>query len=360
MEIKNLSLEEKIAQLFVVGVRQKDKNQITQLINEKKVGGVILYRGCYNNYKEMVSLINEIKKANSKNNIPIFITIDQEGGRVNRMPGDVLNLQSAYKIAQMKDKNLAKESGKIIGKMLYKTGISMNYGPVLDIKRFEEDHAIGDRCYGKTKEEVENYAIDVMKEMQEQNVISVIKHFPGHGLTKKDSHFQIPKITEKIEAIEKEDMAVFKTAIDNGADAIMVGHIMIKDVDKRYPASLSKKIIKNYLIDQYNFKGLIITDDFKMLAIRIHYNINRAVVKAIDAGNDIIMLGVSYNKIEKIIKYVARQVKRGKLSEKRIDESLEKIIKFKEKYKLTDDKVEGFNLEEMNNTIKNFKEKITV
>ena len=102
--------------------------------------------------------------------------------------------------------------------------------------------------------------------------------------------------------LEKEDMQIFKTAIDNGADAIMVGHLILKDVDRRYPASLSKKIIQTYLIEKYHYKGLIITDDLKMMAIRIHFNMNRAVLKAIDAGNDIVMVGLSYNKIKKLFK----------------------------------------------------------
>ena len=234
----------------------------------------------------------------------------------------------------------------------------MNYGPVLDIRRFNENHPIGDRCYGETKEDIEKYGVKVMKEMQKQNIISVVKHFPGHGLTKKDSHFQIPKITEKIEELEKEDMVVFKNAVENGADAIMVGHLMIKDVDKKYPASLSKKIIQTYLINKFNFNGLIITDDLKMMAVRIHYNMKRAVVRAIEAGNDIVMLGLPYNKVDKIINYVIKQVRKGKLSEELVNQKVDKIIKYKEKYNITDEKVTGFNIEEINNQIKNISEKV--
>ena len=259
MEINELSLEEKVAQLFMVGIHEKDIDGIIDLVQNTKIGGVVLYRRNYDNYEEMIELVNKIKKASVNNKIPVFITTDQEGGRVNRMPDDIKRLKSATKFAETENIETVRESGKLIGEMLNKSGISMNYGPVLDIKRFQENHAIGDRCYGKTKEAVEKYGIEVMKEMQKQNVISVIKHFPGHGLTQKDSHFQVPRIYEKIEKLEEEDMEVFKTAIDNGADAIMVGHLIIRDVDKRYPASLSKKIIQAYLIEKYHFKGLIIT-----------------------------------------------------------------------------------------------------
>lgn len=352
MENKGLTLEEKIGQLFMIGIEENNLQEITQFLEKNKIGGVILYKRNYRTYEEMVTLINNIKSINRKNPIPIFISIDQEGGRVNRMPPEIVKLKSATQITNTKDVEKAKESGSIIGKMLHETGISMNYAPVLDIRRFEENHAIGDRCYGETKEEVIKYGIEVMKEMQKQGVISVIKHFPGHGLTQKDSHFHIPKINKKIEELEIEDMRPFEEAIKQGADSIMVGHLIVKDIDKRYPASLSKKVIQTYLIQKYHYQGLIITDDLKMMAIKLHYNSKRAVLKAIEAGNDIIMLGLPYKKVNRIIKYIIKKVKRGKISEKRIEASLAKIIKMKEKYQIEDTEVQGMDIEKINEEIK--------
>ena len=307
MKIEELSLEEKIGQLFMIGLENKSEEDIKKLIENKKIGGIVLYKNNYNSYKEMVEFINKLKIINKNNKVPIFISIDQEGGRVNRIPLDIKNLKSATKVSKTEDIEIIQETGRIIGEILNKTGISMNYAPVLDIRRFQENHAIGDRCYGKTKEEVIKYAIEVMKEEQKQNVIATVKHFPGHGLTKKDSHFHIPKIIQKMDELENGDMLPFEEAIKQGADSIMVGHLIIKDIEKKYPASLSKKIIREYLIEKYNFKGLIITDDLKMMAIRLHYNMKKAVVKAIEAGNDIVMIGMSRKKIEIIIKYIIKK-----------------------------------------------------
>lgn len=351
MKNEELTLEEKIGQLFMVGIEENNVQEITQFLNKNKIGGVILYKRNYTTYREMVTLINNIKIANQKNPIPIFISIDQEGGRVNRMPPEIAKLKSATQIAKTEEIEKIKESGSIIGKMLHETGISMNYAPVLDIRRFEENHAIGDRCYGKTKEEVIKYGIEVMKGMQKQGVISVIKHFPGHGLTKKDSHFHIPKINKTIEELEMEDMKPFEEAIKQGADSIMIGHLIIKDIDKRYPASLSKKVIQTYLIEKYHYQGLIITDDLKMMAIKLHYNSKRAVLKAIEAGNDIVMLGLPYKKVNKIIKYIIKKAKRGKILEERIEASFAKIIKMKEKYQIEDKEVQGMNIEIINKKI---------
>lgn len=351
MDIKELSLEEKIGQMLIMGLEDKEQKGIDNIIKKLKIGGIIIYKKNYNNYEQMLGLINNIKEMNVENKIPITISVDQEGGRVNRMPPEILNLKSATKFANSKDVELVKETGNIIGKMLSETGISMDYAPILDIRRFEEKHAIGDRCYGENKEDVEKYAIEVMKKIQQNNVISVVKHFPGHGLTKKDSHFRIPKIKEKIELLEKEDMQPFEEAIKNGADAIMVGHLIIKDVDKKYPASLSKKVIQKYLIEKYNYNGLIITDDMKMMAIRLHYNMKKAVKRAILAGNDIVMMGLSYKKVDKIIKYIISQIKKGKISEERINKSVEKILRIKEKYNITDEKASGFDIDKINEQI---------
>ena len=351
MDIKELSLEEKIGQMLIMGLEDKEQKEIDNIIKKLKIGGIIIYKKNYNNYEQMLGLINNIKEMNAENKIPITISVDQEGGRVNRMPPEILNLKSATKFANSKDVELVKETGNIIGKMLSETGISMDYAPILDIRRFEEKHAIGDRCYGENKEDVEKYAIEVMKKIQQNNVISVVKHFPGHGLTKKDSHFRIPKIKEKIELLEKEDMKPFEAAIKNGADALMVGHLIIKDVDKKYPASLSKKVIQKYLIEKYNYNGLIITDDMKMMAIRLHYNMKKAVKRAILAGNDIVMMGLSYKKVDKIIKYIISQIKKGKISEERINKSVEKILRIKEKYNITDEKASGFDINKINEQI---------
>ena len=358
MKIDRLTLEEKIGQLFVVGLEGKTNQEIINLIQENKIGGIVLYKHMYRTYQEMLSFINNIKTLNSKNSIPIFISIDQEGGRVNRMPQEILNIKSATKLANTNNIEIVKESGKIIGEMLNKTGISMDYAPVLDIRRFEEKHAIGDRCYGENKEEVSKYGIEVMKEIQKQGVIPVVKHFPGHGLTEKDSHFRIPKIKEKIEILEKEDMLPFEKAIKENAEAVMIGHLIIKDIDKKYPASLSKKVIQKYLIEKYNYKGLIITDDFKMMAIRIHYNMKKAVFKAIEAGNDIILTGLSYKKIKKIIRYIIKKVEKGKIDIERINKSLEKIIAIKEKYNIEDKISEGFSVEDINRKIKELNGKL--
>ena len=297
MDINKLSLEEKIGQMIIVGM---DSNHITDrlknLILNYKIGGIILYRKNFNSYQDLLKLIENIKSLNSKNKLPLFIAVDQEGGRVNRMPPEIKNLPPANVIAETKSLELVIESGDITGKMLKQTGFNMNFAPVLDIKRFNSKHAIGDRCFGTTKEEVCKFGIPTMKKLQENNIISVIKHFPGHGATKKDSHYTLPKIKD-ITLLENNDIKPFEYAISEGADAMMISHMRIKNLTGVYPASLSRKFIK-YLRSKYKYNNLIITDDLKMRAVKNIYGAKQCVKKAFEAGNDIIVF--RYNQKEEI------------------------------------------------------------
>lgn len=358
MEKEKLSIEQKIGQMLIITLHEKEITKETiNLIQKYNIGGVILYRKDYNTYNEMIEKINKLKSINRENSIPLFISIDQEGGRVNRIPYEIKNIKSANKMACTEDISIVKQSAQIISKILKSFGIIMNYAPVLDIKRFEEDHAIGDRCYGGNKEDVSKYGIEFMKEMSDNGVLPVVKHFPGHGSTTKDSHISVPVVKKSKEELEIDDMYPFKQAIKNGADGIMVGHIVIKDIDKKYPASLSKKIIHKYLIEKFKYKGLIITDDLKMLAVRLRYSPTKAVELAIKAGNNMIMTGLGYKTLERIIKSVAKKVEKGKISKITINKNVEKIIKMKQKYNVNDNKVNGLNIKEINKEIEELNNK---
>ena len=290
--MEKLSLKEKIGQMLIVGLESNKKEEIEKLIKKLNVGGVVIYRKNYQNYKEMINFVNLIKETNQENKVPIIISVDQEGGRVNRMPDEILNLKSATKIAKAKNVNTVKMSGNIIGQMLNETGISMDYAPILDIKRFGEGQAIGDRCYGENKEDVEKYAIEVMKQLQENHVIPVVKHFPGHGLTKKDSHFRIPKIEEKIEVLEKEDMHPFEVAIENGADAIMVGHLSGSSADGRKKRIMSMPYYKTHFSKNTSIRSKVerMGNDSQQSEQAYYANLERCIEAHYRSSGDITIL----------------------------------------------------------------------
>ena len=210
----------------------------------------------------------------------------------------------------------------------------------------------GDRCYSEEKEQVAKCGIEFMKELQKQGIISVIKHFPGHGAVNQDSHFFLPKIKMKMEQLEKEDMYPFEQAIKNGADSILMGHLIVRSETRELPASLSRKFITKYLRKKYHYRGLIITDDLKMKAIRLFYGTQKAVKKAFEAGNDVILFRISPDKQEQTINEVYDLVRQGKLKENRINKSVKRIINIKQKYEISDEfEEQGINIEEINEQI---------
>lgn len=359
MEIKELSIKEKIGQMVIIGL---DTNYITdrikEMIQEYKIGGIILYRKNFSTYSDMLKLVKELKKLNKENKVPLFIAIDQEGGRVNRMPKEIKNLPSASNVASIGGKELVGKSADITGEILYKSGFNLNFAPVLDIKRFDDKTAIGDRSFGTDKNIVAECGIMAMKELQKNGVVSVIKHFPGHGATKQDSHNFLPIINTSMNVLEKEDMYPFEQAIKQGADAILVGHLLIKGVTGIFPASLSRKFISKYLRKKYKYKGLIITDDLKMRAIKVMYGPSLAVRRAFSAGNDIIVFRFNKDEEKRVLDKIINLVETGKIKESRINRSVNRIIKIKKKYKISDSEdFEGIDIEKINQQIEEIRSK---
>jgi len=363
MEIKELSIKEKIGQMVIIGM---DTNYITDriknMIQNYKIGGVILYRKNFSTYQDMLKLIKELKSLNKENKVPLFIAIDQEGGRVNRMPKEIKNLPAAKLVAKYGGEKLVAKAADITGKLLQDSGYNLNFAPVLDIDRTEsQGAAIGDRSFSKDKELVAECGIAAMKALQKNNILPVVKHFPGHGATKQDSHYFLPVINIPMKKIENEDMYPFEQAIKNGADAVLVGHLLIMGVTGMYPASLSRKFITKYLRAKYRYNGLVVTDDLKMRAIKFFYGPDTAVRKAFEAGNDIIVFRFNKDEEQRVLDKIESLVKTGKIKENRINKSVNRILKIKEKYNISDSQdFEEIDVEEINKEISKIRTKCKI
>lgn len=355
---EDLTIDEKIGQMIMVGMDVPNViDKIDDLILKYKVGGILLYKKNYKNYEELVELINYIKKINTANKVPLFIAIDQEGGRVNRMPNDFDNIPSPHSLAKYKKENMVEEAGDITGEMLNMLGFNFDFAPVMDIKRFSDNHAIGDRAFSENKEIVSKCGIDYMKQLQNHNVVSVIKHFPGHGATNMDSHFILPIVKKRVEDIESEDIFPFREAMKNGADAMLISHLKIKEIAK-YPCSMSREFIVKYVRRKYNYKGLLITDDFGMKGVQILYGKKFAAKKGFEAGNDIIV--VKYQNDEDCLENIIKSVKKNKKLQYKINNSVKKILDMKEKYNCNNDEivVDKNFLNYINKKINGLKEKL--
>ncbi|MBU3216194.1 beta-N-acetylhexosaminidase [Clostridium estertheticum] len=348
-KVDSMNLDEKIGQLVIVGLDgYTTNNNITNLIKNHKVSGVILFSKNVENSNQLVSLINSIKTTNSLNKAPLFVSVDEEGGRVSRMPYELKKLPSNKIIGNLNDSGLSYSIGKIIGDELKIYGFNMDFAPVLDINSNPNNPIIGDRSFGNNSNIVSKLGIKTMKGMTNNNIIPVIKHFPGHGDTSVDSHVGLPVVNKDIKALNNFELLPFKNAIKNNADAIMVAHILLSKIDNENPASMSKVVITDILRKKLEFNGVVITDDMTMAAIMKYNDIGDAAIKSFNAGSDIILVCHEYNNELKVINSLKAAVQSKTISEKRLNESVYRILKLKEKYKLNNDTLNTINTNKIN------------
>jgi beta-N-acetylhexosaminidase len=350
-KIDKMTLDEKIGQLMLVGIEGYEIDERTkQLIHEHRVGGVILYRKNISDAKQLLSLINSLKKSNFPNT-PLFISVDEEGGSVSRMPDELHKIPSAEIIGGINEEQLSFELGAVIAEEIKSFGFNMNFAPVLDINSNPNNPVIGNRAFGSEPEVVSRLGIMNMKGIQSKGVIPVVKHFPGHGDTAIDSHIGLPIVHNGLERLNDFELVPFKRAIENNADAVMIAHILLPEIDKENPASMSKIVITEMLKDDLGFEGIVVTDDMTMGAIVEHYSIEDAAIKSLDAGADVILVAHEYEKQIRVINAIKNAVKNSDITKKRIDESVYKVLKLKEKYDLNNDIIDSVDIEKINEKI---------
>ncbi len=346
--VEKMTLDEKIGQMFIVGFEgMQPNNQLKKMIMDNKVGGVILFQRNIKSPDQLLGLLNSIKDINM-DAIPLFISVDEEGGKVSRMPDQVRDLPSPGSIGEVNDKGLSYKIGALLAEQLKAFGFNTNFAPVLDIWSNPKNTVIGERAFGNTPEIVGSLGIEAMKGIRDNGVISVVKHFPGHGDTIVDSHVGLPKVEYDLERLRSFEFLPFQAAVDNEADAVMVAHIQMTKIDPEYPASLSKALISDVLRKDMGFDGLVVTDDMTMAAIIENYTIEDAVVGSITAGSDIILICHGYDKQQAAIDSVKAAVSNGDITEERIDESVSRILNLKKTYQLTNQPKEALNIDEIN------------
>jgi len=353
LKVNNMSLDEKIGQLVIVGLDGYTmNNNIDNLIQKNKVGGVILFSKNVETSNQLVNLTNLLKTKNSQNKTPLFISVDEEGGRVSRMPNEIENIPSNGFIGKKNDGNLSYNIGKIIGEELKNFGFNMDFAPVLDINSNINNPVIGDRAFGSTVSIVNKLGIKTMEGIRDNNIISVVKHFPGHGDTSVDSHIGLPLVNKNLTELNNFELLPFKEAIKNNVDTIMVSHILLNKVDPASPSSMSKIVITDMLRGTLKFTGVVITDDMTMGAIIKYNDIGDAAVKSFNAGSDIILVCHEYENEIKVINSLRNAVKNKSIPENRLNESVYRILKLKEKYNLNNNLISPININMINDKIK--------
>lgn len=384
-KIKEMSLEEKVTQIIMPSFRfetyekviEKDANgndkevvnsktltvlndKTKQFLTKHQFGGIILFSQNFESSKQTVKLINDIYDTNK--DIPYFISIDQEGGSIKRlsfgtgMPGNMA-------LCASNDPENAYISSQIIGDELARLGINLNFSPVVDLNSNPNNPIIGIRSFSDNPEYCKTYIERSIDGYHDKNIAVSLKHFPGHGDTDVDSHTGLPLVNKTLEEIKDFELKTFKYGIDKDADMIMSAHIQFPNIDDtKYlgingneiylPATLSKTIL-NILRNELGFNGIICSDSLVMDAIKDNYRKEDIVKLGLEAGLNILLMPVDYQQnidtyleeLEAFINMTVKMFENKELDIKLLDDSVEKILRLKEKRQIENKHIDDEGIE---------------
>lgn len=324
-------LNERLGQLFFVGFEGYTLSRKTkEIIKKIQPGGIVLFE-CNIKTKNQVKKL--IKTITNLLTIKPFIAVDQEGGSVERLRNICTSLPSLWGLSKagLKELLLAQE---IIAKELYELGFNMNFAPVLDINSNPSNPVISTRSISANPKKVTDYGSQITTLFLKHKIIPVIKHFPGHGDLKTDSHLSLPVLTKSFRELSSFELLPFKKAIRNNAPIVMVGHIQLPKIekDKSRPASLSKNILQGILRNKLHFNGLIITDELNMKGVTNHYSLKQAAYEAINNGANLLLFNTKLDSTFKTYLQVKSLIKKEQILQEKIKDSYEKITFLKNKF----------------------------
>jgi|GEM_PF-435044 len=336
-QLSTMTIEEKVGQLVISGLGGQGITEETlALATTHHLGGFILNGHNLPSPDVALDTLNALKAENKPYDIPLFLAIDQEGGRVAKFPGLSRRLPSSLSVGTFDQEDFSRAYGKLLGDLITSLGFNVNFAPVLDIHSNEQNPVIGDRAYGRTKEAVILHGLAVLEGLREAQVIPSVKHFPGHGDTSVDSHVALPHVAKSLDELLALELVPFVEAIRKDAEMIMVAHLFMASIDDLYPSSLSEKVMTTLLRETLGYDGVILTDDLAMAAITNSYGLVEASLKSFYAGADLLLLAKDEGSTKLVLEALLQEVASGNLKEARIDESVYRILRLKDQYHLQD------------------------
>lgn len=352
-QLAAMTVEEKVGQLLIGGFEGTEiGDQATRLVQEYQVGGLILYGRNIAGAGQLVTLTNGLKALNG-DGIPLFLSIDQEGGGVDRMPPEVRRTPGAYCVGQTGSVPAAQSYGDVLAAECAAFGLNLDFAPVLDVWSNPGNTVIGQRAFSADARTVAGLGPAAARRMMDQGVIPAVKHFPGHGDTAVDSHVGLPVVDKSPEELEETELIPFRAAIqsagtDGQVPAVMVAHILLTQLDPERPASLSPAVVTGLLREELGFAGAVLTDDLTMGAVTQSYGLGEAAVLAVEAGCDILLVCHGQDSVPAVRTALLEAVASGRITAERLDESVYRILRLKTEYALTNEPVSPPDLEALN------------
>ncbi len=352
-QLAAMTVEEKVGQLLIGGFEGTEiGDQATRLVQEYQVGGLILYGRNIAGAGQLVTLTNGLKALNG-DGIPLFLSIDQEGGGVDRMPPEVRRTPGAYCVGQTGSVPAAQSYGDVLAAECAAFGLNLDFAPVLDVWSNPGNTVIGQRAFSADARTVAGLGPAAARRMMDQGIIPAVKHFPGHGDTAVDSHVGLPVVDKSPEELEETELIPFRAAIqsagtDGQVPAVMVAHILLTQLDPERPASLSPAVVTGLLREELGFAGAVLTDDLTMGAVTQSYGLGEAAVLAVEAGCDILLVCHGQDSVPAVRTALLEAAASGRITAERLDESVYRILRLKTEYALTNEPVSPPDLEALN------------
>jgi beta-N-acetylhexosaminidase len=317
-------LREKIGQMIMVGCRGESLSRDERLVfAEYGFGGFILFRQNCCAPRQLLSLCRSLWESASAQ--PPFIAIDQEGGKVHRLPEPFTHFPAAAMIGARNDSNLAYRAGRATATELSLVGINLNFAPVLDVNSNPANPIIGDRAFGVDPKLVTAMSLAWLRGLRDGGVIPCGKHFPGHGDTDEDSHVALPVVTKSRSQLQTSELPPFAEACHAGIEALMTAHVKFTALDPRHAATLSEPIVTGLLRHQFGYDGVIFSDDMEMKAISDQYDINESAALALRAGVDVLLFCHDLEKAVQALEFLYAEVEREAALRARIEASYRRI-----------------------------------
>ena len=323
-----LTLREKISSLLVLGVSNPSVSdvKVEQVLNES-VGGVFFVGSKFSSD----SMRAYVQFLQENTELPFIIAVDQEGGRVQRLKEAPFMRPAAADLASRSSVMKTYHEAHRVGEALQKIGVNMLLGPCVDVAEPKDLGVIGDRSFSSNPMAVSKYAFAVFKAYDALNLISVPKHFPGHGITLQDSHYTLPFIPSASMKRFYRDLYPFSVLSQLNVPVIMVGHLIIESLDRDFPASLSSSLIEDVLKQQLGFKGIVMSDDLSMGALK-KWSLEQRCLLAFKAGCDVLLLQARPSQLKNCLDFLETAVKKGRLSEKQLDVSYQRLQRLRQTF----------------------------
>ena len=320
-----------VGQLAIAGFGGYSIPQDLRLLaREFDLGGVVYFARNVEAPEQVAEMSRDAQSLASE--LPLWVSTDQEGGRVARLKSPFTVWPPMLTLGRSGDERLAERFASALAAELRAVGISLDFTPVLDILTNKSNPVIGDRALAERAEDVARLGTAIIRTLQSEGIAACGKHFPGHGDTNVDSHYELPIVEHPPDRIERVELVPFRAAIAANVACIMTAHVLVPSLDEEHPATLSPRII-SMLKESLNFEGLVVTDDLAMKAISTKYGTSEATVAAIAAGCDAVLLcWPDYEAHIAALEAVIHAVEQGTLPLKRVEDAMTRQRRVKERF----------------------------